>query len=1241
MLCHTSKTKFDPKDLCSLFATKLDMLLVDFLKKFTMWGVLVQNYGGVPFVAKLQASSRQQPLRSRFYLLFDGTEMPRDKVNAFDKRRGVWYLLLDNSGALLSKSKHLHSQRSHNIPKELVSQPLEILLSDRLPDCFTKNLLPAAPTNLEEVKAWLKHVGLSDKIYISYCVSLFRKVAEHGWLEGDKYDRDKKILAFKDENNRLSFSSSKETNLKRDLAWDKKELRRASKQSAIQPDRMGVSPPNAFDHNRSSSVSVALHGLTLGIKLGFLTLEEAGSLTSKLSLGVLAFWFHFDTLDKVCHVFLQDGLGFKKDFEILALKNDNLDGGDYEQHTDEEYNSWKAVFDCIWERRSVLLDYKQKLLEPLFKQTEEKERGTVARYYSDLKAFANRFKVITFGKSDKCLHALKVYLTHFVFEKQGKGCRGVTLKTVNQMDVVCLQSKEADFENIAGLFKEDQHSPSKWIDQGLQLLSVFREWKGGDQSESLPPSPVIEGGLSLRKQGFPYTPCQTQSLKREGCKTRLGQRGDVLTGILLKLYTEFTVYLMQSFSMDIVTVRFISLPTLSFKCLWLNYAEKAGPLGHSLEKTKVFYENQLRVFCKGGFSYSFQDRLASGEPLWPEGSTTAGSHQATTAEAVVEYDLKTSYGYSGSQMKAPKGFCVGFTNNNNSSNRSAAAEPANTALFRSDKMQRVNSFEFMGVMNFVHSLMAFPEDIEIVSVFSNFSALGIFWIGKYPVDLAVVATKPAAAEGGGPPKKMTYIVQFDGRFVHGCRGLQEGVDICTYNAGRGDRICCPPLDRYCDHKTEAELIAKTRLRDQATKEWIEQKNRASWITGMQYRYIVLSDCHDLDFTTSRLLELFHTVPELSRMREPYATLFRYSIGIDDILRAHPGLTYVLVGSGHCPTLPPDTDSHMQDRPMLVWKQHPETGSTYQDFDWNPEGEALYTRDTLEFAVRQFGFKLDVVTCVYFYAVDLALPEVFADLVETRRTCDVAQLHSKSKFIKSLINYSSGMFGFNPRKQTFKPAPARIVKSAPRNAHIGDYKYHFMGELGDNGYFVAQKMPAVPSQSVSRQKVLNAALPLYACIAEYGKMRLNACLRFILRVAQPDSVRVAYSQVDNLVLVLAKPTLEETVAPAQASYFQREMHNFFTTASEPGKLKLEWRVSAEQEGPWKFVSPRPCSYAVTLNSADREQSKMSCLNNLSSRQTYEACSRLLDRQPVTFVQERRVNRLLSTATRQVEITFAPK
>ena len=1226
LLCYTSQSKFDPEEATRLFREKLDTPLVVVLKKCPLLAISVQDFCGVPFLAKLQSHPRKYTLKSTNTLLFDGTTLLRRNEQPFDPRRGAWYLLLNNSGALLAKSKHLHSQRSHKIPPDVESQPLEVLLREH--SLVPTSALPS-PTNREEVKAWLEHFGLLGKVYVYYAVGFFKHVTTELWIPGTMVDYQFfKVLAYRDKNNCLSFSSMKKIEEKITLLHEKKAAKRIQSASIGQSDKM-FPPPSAFDNNRSSSVSVALQGFTLGVKLGLLSKPEAESLVKQLSLGVLSFWFHFNSEERVCHAFIQDGLGFKQDFEILAMK---WKEGEQEEHTEEEYESWKRVFDCIWQRRSALLEYKRGLLEPILRNHAQSPgmRGTVDQYYNDLRAYAHRFKVITFGKGDKCLHALKVYLTHYIFETQGKACRGVTLKTVNQNDVVCLQSKEADFENIAGLFKEDEQSPSKWIDQGEQLAAVFREWTSQEPAQLLLPSPVIEAGQRLfNKQGVPYTPGLVSSLKRESCTNRLYKRGNMLTDTILKLYAEFTAYLMNQFSLDIATVRFISLPSLSFKCLWLNYAEKAGPLHHTLEKTKVFYENQLRQFCKGGFSYSFQDRLASGQPLWP-----GGSGEDFQAQTVVEYDLKSAYGYSGSKMRAPGGFCVGFTN----CNGGVSSNPANkNVLTRTDKMQRVNSFEFMGVMKFVNHFLKRPEHFKIQSVFSNFSALGIFWVGKYPVDLAVVGT----ALQMSPPREVTYIVQYDGRFNHGCRGSANGPKHTFDAAGCSSGICQPPLNRYCDNKTEAELIEKTSKRDLAIQQWIhEQNSRAG--SGRLYMYIVISDCHDVDFIPANLVKQFDTVPELVKFREPYATLFKYSIGISDILGAHPDLTYILVGSGSCPRR--SRGSHCQDRPMMVWKTNAETGARYQDFDWNPEGEGLYTRDTLEFAMQHFGFELELVTCVYFYRTDSILPSVFADLVEARRACEQTQQHSKSKFIKSLVNFSTGMFGFNPRKKERSTTSARIIKSLPRRAQAGDYHLHYMGELSYNGYFVAQKINKPPLYA-PKQKVLNSALPLYACIVEYGKMRLNSCLRFVLACAEPDSVRAAYSQVDNLVLVLSKPSLEETVAPEMESTFRLEKDSFFTETSCPGKLKKEWEVSAQQDGPWKFVSPRPCSYAVILDQPDdarvKEQCKMSCLNNLSSKQSFDACSRMLDRQTVTFVQERRVNRLLSTATRQVEITFAPK
>ena len=78
---------------------------------------------------------------------------------------------------------------------------------------------------------------------------------------------------------------------------------------------------------------------------------------------------------------------------------------------------------------------------------------------------------------------------------------------------------------------------------------------------------------------------------------------------------------------------------------------------------------------------------------------------------------------------------------------------------------------------------------------------------------------------------------------------------------------------YCNNKTEAELIEKTLQRDAAIEQRIAAQNSmAAGDTGL--RYIVISDCHDVDFTPSSLLQQFEIVPELCLLKEPYTTLFK-------------------------------------------------------------------------------------------------------------------------------------------------------------------------------------------------------------------------------------------------------------------------------------------------------------------------------------------------------------------------------
>ena len=133
LLCYTRKSKFDPEEAARLFRENLDTPLVVVLKKRPLLAVTVQDFCGVPFLAKLQPHPRKSTvLKSVNSLLFDGTTLLKRNEELFEARRGAWYLLLNNSGALVAKSKQLHSQRTHKIPLEVKSQPLEVLLREHL-----------------------------------------------------------------------------------------------------------------------------------------------------------------------------------------------------------------------------------------------------------------------------------------------------------------------------------------------------------------------------------------------------------------------------------------------------------------------------------------------------------------------------------------------------------------------------------------------------------------------------------------------------------------------------------------------------------------------------------------------------------------------------------------------------------------------------------------------------------------------------------------------------------------------------------------------------------------------------------------------------------------------------------------------------------------------------------------------------------------------------------------------------
>ena len=156
-----------------------------------------------------------------------------------------------------------------------------------------------------------------------------------------------------------------------------------------------------------------------------------------------------------------------------------------------------------------------------------------------------------------------------------------------------------------------------------------------------------------------------------------------------------------------------------------------------------------------------------------------------------------------------------------------------------------------------------------------------------------------------------------------------------------------------------------------------------------------------------LSKKFTIIRELKDLYTPYACLPLNNIPLDlnFILNAHPDLTYILIGSGFVP-LEFRQNFGMRNGRLLVWKKL-DVGGWIQDFGWETGNEgALFTRDTLENAVNNYGFQFERIDVCYFYRRCRIFPRVYQLLIDER--INYSSKTAKSGFIKSIVNYSAGV-----------------------------------------------------------------------------------------------------------------------------------------------------------------------------------------------------------------------------------------
>jgi hypothetical protein len=940
---------------------------------------------------------------------------------------------------------------------------------------------------------------------------------------------------------------------------------------------------NSSANNRSCSYSVTLTGLSQAYRLGAIaSQDELKNLSEKLAKCIPGVWFNLDCSGKICHA------AFINRVDSAFVKCFELDGN-------YDNSSWQDFFLYMATQFEAVKAYKQSILKQtmcnLSEDSTTKQASTRQKCYLSLRLCCEHVTVHTYSHTDKPLHAFKLAFAHYMCKSKSNN---IQLRATKGLNLISLLSKNVSFENIAHLFEQAKIRPQPFEDEGVSLFRIAADWQDGEQF-TLPPlieKPIIQSGSSLRKTRV-YIPCKIMAT-RSLLSSHLEKRSQQLLDILNWTYAAFAKYMCIKYCLDVTTLKFQTLASLSCKCILLSFNKIGGNLAQSIEKTKIQYARQIRKHARGGFSYSFGGSLEYGQQI--------NSNQKLVG--IQEYDVTSCYGFSACTMRAPGGFCVGYTRNEE-----------NGLLERTDSLLRAKTFEYRGSMFLLHILdiMYGPA----LSVYSNFSPLGLFYIGKYPIDLVIVLDNPS---------RDVLVVQFDGQFAHGCR-------------------TCPQLSRYVNDIPESELLRKTDVRNDFINQWIESANSLAEKNALEFgqkrqtfTYKIISDCHDHEFTQNALSKKFTTIRELKDLYTPYACLPFNSIPLDVsyILNAHPDLTYILIGSGSVP-LELRQNSGMRDGRLLVWKKL-NTGRWIQDFGWETGKEgALFTRDTLENAVKNYGFALERIDACYFYRRCRIFPRVYQLLIDER--INYSAREAKSNFIKSIINYSVGVMGFNPAKK-ITHGYARITTNVPtienRNNSIED-----LGSVGNKDYFLRKTFKDMKNRKENR--IINNALPVFASIVEFGRLRLQQIADFWEKHCLRGSITICYSHVDNFIVALSAAHIEDTIDPNCCASYCAAKDDYYVDDNNPtkapGKLKQVWTHNLPG---WKFVSPNPCSYALcSSQQTSSDQWKMSTSSSMPSAvAAYNIQKELLQGFTQDIYQTKRINILKNADVEIVKSTLNP-
>lgn len=1133
-------------------------------------------------------------------LLFDGRHAFQNQHND---------LVLHCFALNKNKALHLYTKDPDQLPplhaayltKQHCSvSPLIMLLElDSLP-----LMLPSDPQNKQDLIIFLQmYTPSQTKVCITYDYGS-KQTCSSIWYEtpttpGIPFKKVLFVRAFSNQHYNVVYAKDLEAqdskrNIKRSKNINATYERYQTMWKIVKEKEMEESNP--YQQCRTSSVGLVRTGLNLAYDLGIIKTKKELLYLSEALAKTQSSLFVF--LDDQHHLRFVTYYDVEKTFgtQVVCFQNDcqDLDSDlppqiqkDEHQRREKAAQTMLSFWTNVWERRRRWIERRNYLLKNVIDQLEmyaihqqgasKPMQSPFLRCLADFKSIIFQQRVYMYSSQDTHLHAIKFYLADFAHHTIPR-CRGVLVKAQGDSTLTTLSIP------------------------GLTVVNLYNYFDGNDDTffiSSTPPhynSNIVCGPKpsevfivhTQRDLGQHHClSALTKNDKRITIYSYCKEKGQEWSKHILQYWTKFGLYLLNTFNHEVHgQINYSSASYLGFQCLWTSYTCLAGPLAHAIEKTKPFYEDLIRKASKGGFMYSIEDAMEKGQPL----DDTSFGH---LAQSIAEMDLTSAYGYAASQAMMPSGFCTGFRMSQDGQ-----------FMERLDIIgRRHRSFEFRAVYKTILDLVQ-KEHGSIRTVYSNFSPFGLFCLGPYPIDLAIITNHG-----------QLLLFQMDGAYCHGCP-------------------ICPARSRYLNGQTHEQVREMTNKRDVTTRYWMDQINaKASLI-----QYTIIQDCCTPGYSSTSLEATFKTVPELANLIKGYHITDELHNGclVSELISklTNPNsMDFTYIAQANITI----TDASVPE-PLIVYEPRPET---YTRQYLAHEGSVVLTRDYLQWLVAMYGESLIVASLdwILFYSIEPIWNDLFKKLTHWRSTTKEPVLVS---FLKRIINLTCGFFGARTTQQD--KTTYRLVNNLPYNyafyRHFPDINYTM--DVGNNSYFLLETKPW--PKYYNYRKASKSALPMFLTVVEYGKLRLVQILHYIQQHTTPGHFKLLYSNIDNIIFALAHAdTLEDAVQTDARSRFNASKHLYLTSSEPdaiklPGMAELKWIRKGDVD--WKFITIRTQHYCLVVSETEHHDNvhKTSGWSNLSSLEAYQAAKNILNGNKVNIMQTRRINKKSNMLTHQVQFTY---